>query len=198
MLWTGVIPRANGLPNIGIISRIRQRKYPCIILRPDHGLPSLYSSQSFLIHLFSKECTYNVSIHYDIKFAYRFPIPVTGPIIDPIEFRSRYVAWLQHQLSPESNAVLSSATTPLSAEGQLLGKILVVWAASYGVDEGGVEQPENSFQDVQKRRQRVKHMVEEVVRLIDSLSLLRKPSWDGVRCLLMTLPLTEGEHHQAR
>ncbi|PVF98575.1 hypothetical protein CPB86DRAFT_814609 [Serendipita vermifera] len=118
-------------------------------------------------------------------------VHIQRPIIDPIEFRSRYVAWLQHQLSPESNAVLSSATTPLSAEGQLLGKILVVWAASYGVDEGGVEQPENSYEDVRRRRQRVKHMVEEVVRLIDSLSLLRKPSWDGVRCLLMTLPLTE-------
>lgn len=115
-----------------------------------------------------------------------------GPIIDPLEFRSRYVAWLQHQLSPDSNAALSSATAPLSVEGQLLAKILVVWAAAYGVDESGVEHPENSYQDVQKRRLRVKHMIEEVIRMIDSLGLPRKPSWDGVRCLLMTLPLTEG------
>ena len=116
----------------------------------------------------------------------------SGPIIDPVEFRSRYVAWLQHQQTPESNAVLSSATAPLSVEGQLLAKILVVWAAAYGVDESGTEQPENSAQDVQKRRIRIKGMLGEVMRLIDSLSLLRKPTWDGVRCLLLALPLTEG------
>lgn len=116
-----------------------------------------------------------------------------GPIIDPLEFRSRYIAWLQHHQSPDSNASLSSAAAPLSAEGQLLAKVLVVWAAAYGVDEAGTEQPQNSNQDVQKRRLRVKSMIEEVTNFIDSLSLLRKPSWDGVRCLLMTLPLTEGE-----
>ncbi|KAG8808002.1 hypothetical protein FRC17_004179 [Serendipita sp. 399] len=126
---------------------------------------------------------------FDSPFFRRFY--VQRPIIDPIEFRSRYVAWLQHHLSPESNAVLSSAATPLSVEGQLIGKILVVWAAAYGVDESGIEQPENSHIEVQKRRTRVKSMIEEVMRLIDNLSLLRKPSWDGVRCLLLTLPLTE-------
>jgi hypothetical protein len=77
-------------------------------------------------------------------------------------------------------------------EGQLLAKILVVWAAAYGVDESGAEQPENSAVDVQKRRNKVKGMLEEVIKLIDGLSLLRKPTWDGVRCLLLTLPLTEG------
>ena len=117
-----------------------------------------------------------------------------GPIIDPIEFRSRYVAWLQHHTSPDSNASLSSATMPLSMEGQLLAKVLVVWAAAYGVNESGIEQPENSYQDVQKRRLRVKGMIEEIMHIVDSLGLLRKPSWDGVRCLLLTLPLTEGAH----
>jgi hypothetical protein len=111
-----------------------------------------------------------------------------------VEFRSRYIAWLQHYLSPDSNASLSSSTPPLSVEGQLLAKILVVWAAAYGVDEAGLENPENSYQDVSKRRLRVKNMIEEVVHLIDNLGLLRKPSWDGVRCLLMTLPLTEGAY----
>ncbi|KAG8749414.1 hypothetical protein FRC14_001390, partial [Serendipita sp. 396] len=126
---------------------------------------------------------------FDSPFFRRFH--VQRPILDPIEFRSRYVAWLQHHLSPESNAGLSSATAPLSVEGQLIGKILVVWAAAYGVDESGIEQPENSNLDVQKRRTRIKGMIEEVMRLIDNLSLLRRPSWDGVRCLLLTLPLTE-------
>ncbi|CCA70017.1 hypothetical protein PIIN_03957 [Serendipita indica DSM 11827] len=126
---------------------------------------------------------------FDSPFYRRFYIQ--RPIIDPVEFRSRYIAWLQHHTSPESNASLSSATTPLSAEGQLLAKVLVVWAAAYGVDEAGAEQPGNSYQDVQKRRLRVKGMIEEIIHLVDSLGLLRRPSWDGVRCLLMTLPLTE-------
>lgn len=123
-----------------------------------------------------------------------FGFSTTGPIVDPVEFRSRYVTWLQHYLSPESNASLSSSTPPLSVEGQLLAKILVVWAAAYGVDESGIENPENSYQEVSKRRLRVKSMIEEVIHLIDNLGLLRKPSWDGVRCLLMTLPLTEGAY----
>lgn len=115
-----------------------------------------------------------------------------GPIIDPVEFRGRYIGWLQHHQTPNSNASLSSATAPLSGEGQLLAKVLVAWAAAYGVDESGVEDPHNSHVDVQKRRIRVKSMIEEIITVIDSLGILRKPSWDGVRVLLMTLPLTEG------
>jgi len=166
----------------------------------DHVRPYQVSSPNSLTRHFIVASTFNV--RFPSLFFYwqeeRYILFLTvdsfhsGPIIDPVEFRSRYVAWLQHQQTPESNAVLSSATAPLSVEGQLLAKILVVWAAAYGVDESGTEQPENSAQDVQKRRIRIKGMLGEVMRLIDSLSLLRKPTWDGVRCLLLALPLTEG------
>lgn len=33
-------------------------------------------------------------------------------------------------------------------------------------------------------------MLQQVLRMIDIFGILRKPSWDGVRVLLMTLPLT--------
>jgi hypothetical protein len=35
-------------------------------------------------------------------------------------------------------------------------------------------------------------MVREILGLIDKHGLLRKPTWDGVRVLLLIMPLTEG------
>jgi hypothetical protein len=162
-------------------------------LRPRTNIPTLKPEffDSPFYRRFHIQRTLNAAV---LKFSIFILFHLLGPIIDPVEFRSRYIAWLQHYLSPDSNASLSSSTPPLSVEGQLLAKILVVWAAAYGVNEAGVENPENSYQDVSKRRLRVKSMIEEVVHLIDNFGLLRKPSWDGVRCLLMTLPLTEGAY----
>lgn len=92
-----------------------------------------------------------------------------------------------------SNAMLSSARQPLTEAGQLLAKVLVVWAASYGVNEKGEEVPNNSDLDVDRRTTLVKVMVEELITIIDMMGLLHRPSWDGVRVLLMTLPLAESE-----
>ena len=70
--------------------------------------------------------------------------------------------------------------------------LLVVWAASYGVDEFGHEEPHGGAQGVQRRKHRTNDMVKELLHLIDIHGLPRKPSWDGVRVLLLVMPLTEG------
>jgi hypothetical protein len=46
--------------------------------------------------------------------------------------------------------------------------------------------------DRQRRFHRMKAVVEMVLREIDECGIMRKPSWDGVRALLLILPLTEG------
>lgn len=90
----------------------------------------------------------------------------------------------------------------LSPAGQLIASILVVWGASFGVNEYGVEE-ERAFagdepqspspETLQRRRDRkdtTNRMLQQILRMIDVHGILRKPSWDGVRALLLTLPLT--------
>jgi len=117
---------------------------------------------------------------------------IQRPILDPEEFSTRYIAWVQDN-DQHSNAILSSSRQPLTEAGQLLAKVLVVWAASYGVNEKGDEDPNNSDLDVDRRTTLIKEMVEELIGIIDMMGLLHRPSWDGVRVLLMTLPLAESE-----
>ena len=92
---------------------------------------------------------------------------------------------------------------------------LVVWASSFGVDENGqsmglledqIYQYQERKVDIHdhfdtdasakfrtERRTRTNEMVKEMLWLIDVHGILRKPSWDGVRILLMILPLAQGE-----
>lgn len=70
--------------------------------------------------------------------------------------------------------------------------LFVVWAASYGVDHRGNEDPWDGPQGIQYRKQRTNAMMQELLYLIDIHGILRKPSWDGVRVLLLAMPLTEG------
>lgn len=70
--------------------------------------------------------------------------------------------------------------------------LLVIWAASYGVDHCGNEDSWDGFQGIQLRKQRTNAMIQELLHLIDVHGILRKPSWDGVRVLLLAMPLTEG------
>ena len=91
---------------------------------------------------------------------------------------------------------------------------LVVWASSFGVDENGqsldpledhIYQYQEHKVDIHdqfdtdasaklrtERRTRTNEMVKEMLYLIDVHGILRKPSWDGVRILLMILPLAQG------
>ena len=104
-----------------------------------------------------------------------------GPVLEPTEYCARFSEWF------------NGTSDCLLFPGQLIALALVVWAASYGVNEAGEEIPELVDEDFQQRKERVNEMLFELLYLIDIHGLLRKPSWDGVRALLLTMPLTEGE-----
>ncbi|KAI8998747.1 hypothetical protein BD414DRAFT_408105 [Trametes punicea] len=104
---------------------------------------------------------------------------IQRPVLEPTEYCVRFSEWFN------GNADC------LQIPGQLIALALVVWAASYGVNEAGEEAQEHSGEDIHQRKERVNEMLAELLYLIDIHGLLRKPSWDGVRVLLLTMPLTE-------
>ena len=108
------------------------------------------------------------------------PRRTPGPILEPTEYCTRFTDWF------------NGTSDCLQFPGQLIALVLVVWAASYGLDESGEEVPELRNEDIQQRKDRVNEMLVELLYLVDIHSILRKPSWDGVRALLLMLPLTEG------
>ncbi|KAH7929778.1 hypothetical protein BV22DRAFT_1002173 [Leucogyrophana mollusca] len=123
---------------------------------------------------------------------------VQRPIIEPTEFTARYFAHVK-------------GTAPLSIEGQMIAMLLVTWAASFGVNEygnvedseptspsshsgpgfSGDEEEELSEARRRTRAMRTEAMTREILGLIDTHGLLRRPTWDGVRVLLLVLPLTQ-------
>jgi hypothetical protein len=96
----------------------------------------------------------------------------------------------------------------------MIAMLFVVWAASFGVNEYGVEdnlEPhspampdgpkfspdgDDGLSDPSRRVRTldVETMVREILGLIDVHGLLRRPTWDGVRVLLLILPLTQGKY----
>ncbi|KAG6333605.1 hypothetical protein ID866_5490 [Astraeus odoratus] len=124
---------------------------------------------------------------------------VQRPIIDPSEFAIRYFDHIK-------------GINPLNIEGQMLAMLLVAWAASFGINEYGddVDERDSSpgspagpkfardgddeLSDPKHRAWslRAEVMVQEILTLVDAHGILRRPSWDGVRVLLLLLPLTEG------
>lgn len=102
--------------------------------------------------------------------------------------------------------------------------LLVVWAASFGLNEFGLPEandgenelvstssdPSNgnqhediptaraknvSFSNPQRKwKERTEAMLREVLELIDFHGVLRRPTLDGVRVLLLLLPLMEGKY----
>ena len=102
-----------------------------------------------------------------------------GPVLEPVEFQERY----NQSLTNPSN---------LGIIGQLTCSTLVVWAASFGIDEYGREIISDSIVDVQQRTELVRDMLHELLYLVDLHGVLRKPSWDGARLLLLLLPLVQG------
>ncbi|KAG9124802.1 hypothetical protein FRC07_010200 [Ceratobasidium sp. 392] len=107
---------------------------------------------------------------------------IQRPIVDPTEFSARF--YESEQGKPES----------LGVAGSMICMLLVTWAATYGVNEYGVEEPSNGLEGVRERRRRCNDMIREILGLIDKHGLLRKPTWDGVRVLLLIMPLTEASH----
>lgn len=112
----------------------------------------------------------------------RMTLLCSGPLLEPNVFLSRL---------EES---LSGATDSLGVPGRLVAMSLVVWAASFGHDEEG--KLDQSFDRKGWRlsaKSRTNNMVKELLYLIDSYGIIRKPTWDGLVVLLITLPLTEGD-----
>ncbi|EIW60500.1 uncharacterized protein TRAVEDRAFT_165341 [Trametes versicolor FP-101664 SS1] len=110
-------------------------------------------------------------------FFHRFHIQ--RPILEPNEYCSRYSEWF------------NGSSDALLIPGQLIALVLVVWAASYGINEAGEEAPDSSGENIQQRKERVNEMLVELLYLIDIHGILRRPSWDSVRVLLLTMPLTD-------
>ena len=130
---------------------------------------------------------------------------LVGPVLDPTELAARVSAHVKGNNS-------------LGAPGEILTLVLVVWAASFGVDERGVCEPSSVDEDPnrartrsastttsahghkacdastkrQGRKDRTIAMLRELLELVDMHGLLRKPSWDGCRALLLITPLLEG------
>lgn len=84
-------------------------------------------------------------------------------------------------------------TNALGVAGELICMVLVTWAASFGVNEYGEEEPHGGAAAIRHRKDHTNEMVRELLYLVDTHALLRKPSWDSVRFLLLLLPLTERE-----
>lgn len=104
-------------------------------------------------------------------------------LLDPGEFASRYFAHVK-------------GNAQLAMEGQLLAAVLSVWAASFGVDESGVgstfgQNYPSDCAEGRSRRESTNKQVEELLRLVDLYGVLRKPTWDGVRVLMLVWPLTQ-------
>ncbi|ODN79767.1 hypothetical protein L202_03678 [Cryptococcus amylolentus CBS 6039] len=135
---------------------------------------------------------------FESSFFRRFQ--VQRPVIDPGNFVKRY----RSQACPTAAA--------MGTEGAILCHVLYAWAVSYGVDEhGNMDQPDGGGQPLDtinldqptevelerekhraRRRAKMKEVIEIILKEIDEAGLLRKPTWDGVRVLLLILPLTDG------
>ncbi|WVQ67810.1 uncharacterized protein L199_006015 [Kwoniella botswanensis] len=135
---------------------------------------------------------------FDSAFFRRFQ--VQRPVLDPQNFIGRYL----------SNPIPSASA--MGPEGAILCHVLYAWAVSYGVDEyGKLDVPEGGgapLEDIsllgpgdaemkrendrQKRKEKMKFVIEIILKEIDEYGLMRRPTWDGVRVLLMVLPLTDG------
>lgn len=96
--------------------------------------------------------------------------------------------------------------------GSVLCHCLYAWAVSYGLDERGMydgpdisrgpigpvnlmSRGDNEIrreQDRQRHTKKLHHVVRTILREIDDYGIMRRPSWDGVRSLLLIIPLTEG------
>ncbi|GBE82350.1 hypothetical protein SCP_0407340 [Sparassis crispa] len=104
---------------------------------------------------------------------------IQRPIIEPMEFCPRFFEFSKGNKDA------------LQVPGQLIALLLVIWAASFGVNEYGVEEVCDGPVNLRRRRDIVNEMLLEVLYLVDIHGILRKPTWDGVRALLLILPLTQ-------
>ena len=105
-----------------------------------------------------------------------------GPLLEPSVFL------------PRLEESLGGTTDSLGVPGRLAAMCLVVWAASFGHDEEGkMVQSSNPKNWRLSVKSRANNMVKELLYLIDSYGIIRKPTWDGLVVLLTIIPLTKGD-----
>lgn len=152
------------------------RPHPCLLV----SFPN--SNQSFSRPLSSVDSIFNVSRSTFVcspTLALNSQ-PLADPIIDPSEFCARFFEFSKGNCNA------------LGIPGQLIAMLLAVWAASFGVNEYGIEELHHGEAVIHNRREATNEMVREMLHLIDIHGILRKPTWDGVRALHLLLPLTQG------
>ncbi|KAH6876473.1 hypothetical protein BKA70DRAFT_1128437 [Coprinopsis sp. MPI-PUGE-AT-0042] len=127
---------------------------------------------------------------------------IQRPILDAAEFYSRFE---YHQ----------KGERPLGPEGSIIAMLLVTWAYSYGLNEHGLpvhetdlspspsaslmsDEPTSDLgtsskplQGAQKTKEKFGQMLHQILDLVDYHGIMRRPSLDGVRALLLLLPLLE-------
>ncbi|KAK1218258.1 hypothetical protein PQX77_014631 [Marasmius sp. AFHP31] len=102
---------------------------------------------------------------------------IQRPVLDPVEFPARYTQ------AQSQGQTLSSQTT-------LISLLLVVWASSYGLDERG-HPFSSSPGPMSLRKERAQQMLREILEFLDAHAILRSPTWDGLRILLLLQPLVD-------
>lgn len=105
-------------------------------------------------------------------------------------------------LNPSNN----ESTSTINIERKILALTLLALAASLGVDERGIALEVPNLQEGRTNemrlaaglsineihKERTHELVHEILLLVDSHGILRNPTWDGVRLLLLLWPLTQG------
>jgi len=137
--------------------------------------------QSYFWRQFHAQSKFGNVFFRDVKQTPTTPLYL-GPLLEPGVFLSRL---------EES---LNGATDSLDVPGRLAAMCLVVWAASFGHDEEGKLVQSSDPKDWRLPvKSRTNNMVKELLYLIDSYGIVRKPTWDGLVVLLIILPLTKGD-----
>lgn len=107
---------------------------------------------------------------------------LVGPILDRDEYVERYHKFLDEGV-------------PLGSAGELIAQTLRAWAVSFGFDENGCEvaasATENQTAALSRRKSQTNQRVRIILRAVDVNAIPRTISWDGVRVLLLLLPLTQ-------
>ena len=90
----------------------------------------------------------------------------------------------------------------MTVERQALSMVFVAWASSFGLDHrgGSIDLPALMVASGQQGgatprgllQSRTNTIVNEILKLVDAHGMLRNPTWDGARALLLLLPLTQG------
>ncbi|KAF9262142.1 hypothetical protein L218DRAFT_1042674 [Marasmius fiardii PR-910] len=102
---------------------------------------------------------------------------IQRPVLDPVEFPARYTQ------AQNQGQTLSSHTT-------IISMVMVLWAFSYGLDERGLPIT-SSPSPMSTKRERTQSMLREVLELLDIHAIMRSPTWDGLRILLLLQPLVD-------